>query len=157
MNAADRLDIIPFKSTSEVNRYVDDEISKLSDSLSNHLKRLEVVHERAEKIKKTREMIMKLVANPENPDRIEGRQADLGGVKVLLNATADQEESVLQRVTSSMKARLQALEEVKRTLEPLAGIQDGSTVNGMIIIENGIPIGLIINFDRAWSPEDRQV
>jgi hypothetical protein len=147
------LELKNISSPGELVQYLQKEAEKASSAADSYTRQLEDVKIQAEQEKKTKEVIAKLIGRNKSPrDETRGQEAKLDAIEVLVNPYPEQQQTLIEDLLESQQTKLNAIDKVKKAIEPLLKEKDvGMALS--VIISNGVPIKLIINTEPTTSIE----
>jgi hypothetical protein len=131
------VEIKEFGSVEEIEEALDQEISEIKSKLGKYLQRLDGIRTLAEKTKKIRQVVMKLAGKKDSAESF--GEISVGGLNVVLDATALDELSALESVVRSCQERLLKFQKVRQGLKPLDEVGDAEGVTFMVVESDGIP------------------
>ena len=139
-------DLKSFGSVSELNSFIDREISELKAQLGEHLRRLEAVKAKAETLVKFENLLSELAKAARRGGAMsvaEEKEFEIGAMKIVVNPSPKQELEILIATVRSLQERIMLLERIKKSLEQLARIQD-IEIKLEVLFENEIPTKVFI-------------
>lgn len=135
--------LLQFSSFEELLRYLDSQIASLNESLSALQRRYESVQTRAERMRALERVLEDLLG--EKLPKL--NEIDYMGLKVVINARAVDELSVLEETLESQRETLEALGRIREVLERLSNSVDLTGTEGITILVqtlNGIPMRILL-------------
>ena len=137
------IELVPFNSIADFNKFLDEEISRLRSQLGEFLRRLEAAKARAEIMAKIESFLAEL-AREQAGAEAQGRQLQLGPVSVVVNPTPKQELDALVATARSLQERIVTLEKIKKGIEPLQKMPSVE-VKIEVLMENRIPTKIYLH------------
>ncbi|MET1160825.1 MAG: hypothetical protein ABWW65_07685 [Thermoprotei archaeon] len=128
-----------YSSFSELVKSIDESINALKQQLADFLRRLEDARARAEREKKIKELLKKLGSGEEST---RSKIVDLKEVKLFINPDAEQESKLLEEVIDRINKHLQALQTIRKSLEPFIDLDIETKIT--VIYREEIPTSIII-------------
>jgi cysteinyl-tRNA synthetase len=133
-----------FKTPKDLTQFIEDEVGRVRTMLGEYLRRLEEGRGRVERAKKTREALAKFAGSR---DVMHGapREIVVGGLKVTLNATPEQEQEVLEEVVRTLQDKLNSLQVVRKSIEPLTHLEETQGAIISVATIDNIPVKLLLS------------
>lgn len=133
-----------FKTPKDLTQFIEDEVGRVRTMLGEYLRRLEEGRGRVERAKKTREALAKFAGSK---DVMHGgpREIVVGGLKVTLNATPEQEQEVLEEVVRTLQDKLNSLQVVRKSIEPLTHLEETQGAIISVATIDSIPVKLLLS------------
>ena len=132
-----------YNSVKEIEENMDREIADTKSSLGDYLRQLDDIRSIAEKSKKIRETVMRISGKKngfsENPGEIE-----LEGMKVILDANAFNQLTVIEAAVRSHQERLMVLQKAREELNQLNQLGDLEGLDFLIVENQGIPERILL-------------
>jgi hypothetical protein len=145
------LELRTISSPSELAQYLQREAEKSSAAVGVYLRQLQDVKIQAEKDKKTKEVLQRLIGRKAQSDEsLRGTEAKLDVIGVLVNPSPDQQQALLEELIESQQTKLSALDRVRKSIEPLLK-ENEVGVALSVITSNGVPVKLIFSTDPTTS------
>jgi len=138
-------EIHTYKSASELTKEMDDEIARIKSLLGDYLRRLDEVRVKLEKMKKAQEALSKLTGGKVSGIKAsqETQVLDLMGLRVVVNASPEEEASTLEESIKTLQDKLNTLQRVRKALEPLSMLEEAGT--SITVVKNdGIPTKILL-------------
>jgi hypothetical protein len=126
-----------YTSAQAIAEGLDKELSETKSVLGEYLRRLDDIRTLAEKSRKVREVVMKLVGKKvsvENPSEI-----TVGTLNIILDANAFHELTAIEAVVRSYQERLLVLQKVREALKWLDQLGDTEGLKYLVLEDEGIP------------------
>lgn len=137
-------EIRTFSSISEFIKSLEEEIAKLRSDLGTHLRDMDELRTKADRIRKLEETLKKLGAGKEK--LMETRELDVGGLPVIINPTPLHDVKALEEVVKSLQERLTALENIRRSIEPLQALEE-IEARIEVFYSGGVPTKMFIKIE----------
>lgn len=138
------LTAVTFGSASDFIKYIDQAITEIKASLGDHMKQVEAIRQRYEKVKKRHDTLKKLLGGKKEVAS-DAKQLEVAGFKVLINPSAEYELSLLENVVSSLQEKLDAFERTKELL-PLLKSEEDMRIS--MVLDDGIPSGFMLYVEK---------
>lgn len=135
--------LLQFNSFEELLRYIDSQIAALQKSISALQQRYEAVRAKAERVRAI-ERVLEDLLGEKLPSL---NEIDYMGLKLVINARAIDELTVLEEVLESQRDSLEALKSIRELLSRLESSGLASEAGGFaILVEtlNGIPMRILL-------------
>ncbi len=129
-----------FGSLGDFIKSVDDDLSRLRKELGDLLRKLEDLRIKVEQERKIKEIMSKLGV-PESEGK-SSNTVELKTIKLVMNPTAAQEASALERVVEALNNKITRLQALKKDLEVLGGMDIELKITA--IYEDDVPTELLI-------------
>lgn len=123
-----------FSSFSELLKSIDAELATLKQLLADYLRKLEDIRTKSEQEKKLKELLKTLTGEEAAP---KGKVVDLKVVKLYINPDAEQEASVMGEIIDKINKAVQNLQNIRKALEPLSGIEVEAKI--VVMYREGVP------------------
>lgn len=139
------VEIHSYKTAQELTKEIDDEIQRIKTLLGDYLRRLDEARARQEKLRKTQEALSKLTGGKLSAMKQTGetQELDLMGLRVVINASADEEASSLEESIKTLQDKLNTLQKVRKALEPLTSLEEVSSP--LTVVKNdGVPTKIML-------------
>ncbi len=133
-----------YNSVEEIAQTLDKEIADTKSALGNYLRQLDEVRNLAEKTKKVREVIMKL-AGKKNGHSEDLGEIDLGDLKIVLDANAVHELTIIEDAVRSHQEYLLALQKAHEALKPLDQLGNTEGLKLIVLENQRIPERILLN------------
>jgi len=134
------LEIKEYANIEEFIRYLDKEIENLRNNLGELLKVVEDLRAEAEKARKLRETLSKIVGGLE---KIGSKEVDLKDIKLLVNPTVEDEATLMEDLVADVQERILSFQKVRKAVEPLVELGE-LPAKVRVVFKDGKPIKLII-------------
>ncbi len=131
-----------YGSAREIAETLDKEIAASKSALGEYLRRLDDIRKLAEKSKKVREVVMKL-AGKKNPNE-NSSEVTVGNLKIILDANAFHELTVIESVVRSHQDRLITLQKAREALKWLDQLGDTEGMKYLVLENEGVPERVLI-------------
>ncbi|MEM1547081.1 MAG: hypothetical protein QXY40_08900 [Candidatus Methanomethylicia archaeon] len=136
------LEVKTYSSISDLVKDIDNQISIVREMLGGYLKMIEDLREKAEKIKKFEETILKLTGKRPTTTTAE---FELAGLKIVVGARPSEELSTIEDVVRVLQDKLTALQKVRKAIEPLlTSSEEVGVASYLVQIIDGIPVKILI-------------
>lgn len=135
--------ILQFNSFDELLKYLDSQITSLSQAVAALQRRYESIRARAERMRALERVLEDLLG--EKLPML--NEIDYMGLKVVVNARAVDELAVLEETLESQKETLEALGRIREVLQRLSGSVNLTGTEGIAILVqtlNGIPMRILL-------------
>lgn len=133
-----------FKTPKDLIEFIENEVGRVRTMLGEYLRRLEEGRGRVERAKKTREALAKFAGSREAMHS-SPREIVVGGLKVTLNATPEQEQEVLEEVVRTLQEKLNSLQVVRKSIEPLTNLEETQGAIISVATIDSIPVKLLLS------------
>ncbi len=133
-----------FSSFSELLKSIDAELATLKQQLADYLRKLEDIRTKSEQEKKLKELLKTLTGEEAAP---KGKVADLKVVKLYINPDAEQEASVMGEIIDKINKAVQNLQNIRKALEPLSGIEVEAKI--VVVYKEGVPSIIMLKLAGA--------
>jgi len=124
-----------FKNMDELFKYIDDEINRVRNLLSEYFRRLDELRIKVERIKKLEKSISSIAGGAIKSSG--GKEIDLMGIKVVIDPSYEQEANFIEEAAKSLQDRLTVLQKIRKAIEPLSTIEDADIE---VLMMNGVPV-----------------
>lgn len=136
------LEVKTYSSISDLVKDIDNQISAVREMLGGYLKMIEDLREKAERIKKFEETILKLTGKRPTATTAE---FELAGLKIIIGARPSEELSTIEDVVRVLQDKLTALQKVRKAVEPLlTSSEEAGVASYLVQIIDGIPVKILI-------------
>jgi len=143
------LELRTFASPSELAEYLQREADKAAAAVGVHLRQLQEIKSQAEKDRRAKEVVYKLLGRKNSgDDTVRGQEAKLDVVGVLINPDPEQLQTLIEQLLESQQTKLNAIEKVSKSIDPLFREELGG-VTISVITSNGVPIKLCISTEPS--------
>jgi len=132
-----------YKSVGEIAAVLDKEIANTKSNLGEYLRRLDEIRTLAEKSKKIRQIVTKL-ANKKSETNESYGEMEISGVKIILDANAFHEMTVIEQVARSHQERLMVLQKAREGLRSLDQLGDTEGLNFIVLEKQGVPERILL-------------
>ena len=132
-----------YSSVGEIAKTLDKEIADTKSSLDKYLRRLDEMRSRAEESKKIREVVMK-VSGKKNGFDENSKENEIGDLKVVLDADAFHQLTIIESAVRSNQERLIVLQKARDDLKPLDQLSDTEGINFMVLENQGVPERILL-------------
>ena len=122
---------------------LDKEIADTKSNLGSYLRKLDETRTLAEKSKKIREVVMKL-ANKKNANNDSLGEMNIGSVKIVLDANAQQELAAIEEAVRSQQEYLMLLQKAHEGLKPLNLLGDTEGLDFIVVENKGVPERILL-------------
>ncbi len=122
---------------------LDKEIADTKSNLCSYLRKLDETRTLAEKSKKIREVVMKL-ANKKNANNDSLGEMNIGSVKIVLDANAQQELAAIEEAVRSQQEYLMLLQKAHEGLKPLNLLGDTEGLDFIVVENKGVPERILL-------------
>jgi len=127
-----------YNSVEEMTETLDKAIADTKSNLGEYLRRLDEIRSRAEKSKKIRETVMKITGK-RNGSGESSEEIEVGSLKIVVDANAFQQLTVIESAVKSHQERLLVLQKAREALKPLSQLGDTEGLNFMVLEDSGVP------------------
>jgi hypothetical protein len=132
-----------YNSVKEITESLDKEIAGTKSALGNYLRKLDLVSTLAEKSKKVREIVLKL-AGKKNGHSDNFREAEVDGLKIILDANAFHELTAIEDAVRSHQEYLMVLQKAREALKSLDQLGDTEGLKFMVVENEGVPESILL-------------
>ena len=136
------VEIKEFGSVEEIEEALDKAISETKSSLGEYLRRLDDIRNLAEKTKKVRQVVMRLVGKKIDAERL--GEINVDNVNVVLDANPLDELTALESVVRSHQERLLKVQKAREALKPLDEFGETEGVKFLIVENDGVPERILL-------------
>jgi hypothetical protein len=137
------MEIKTYNSLKELAVTIDKEIADTKSSLGNYLRKLDEIRNLAEKSKKIRETVMKLSGKKNGSNENSG-EIEVGGLRIVLDANASNELTVIESAVRSHQEYLLVLQKTCEALKPLEQLGDTEGVKFMVLESQRVPERILL-------------
>ena len=134
------LEIREFPNVHEFISYIDKEVDVLRKALSEVLKEVEELRAKAEKARKLRETLARIV---EGLEKTGSREVDLKDIKLVINPTVEDEARLMEDLISDMQERILTFQKVRKAIEPLMELGELPAAI-KVVFKDGKPLKLLL-------------
>jgi len=134
------LELKEYANVEEFIRYLDKEIENLRNNLGELLKAVEDLRAEAEKVRKLRETLSKIVGGIE---KMGSKEVDLKDIKLLVNPTVEDEATLMEDLVADVQERILSFQRVRKAVEPLIELGE-LPAKIKVVFKDGKPIRIII-------------
>jgi len=134
------LEIREFPNVREFISYIDKEVDVLRKALSEVLKEVEELRAKAEKARKLRETLARIV---EGLEKTGSREVDLKDIKLVINPTVEDEARLMEDLISDMQERILTFQKVRKAIEPLMELGELPAAI-KVVFKDGKPLKLLL-------------
>ncbi len=134
------LEIREFPNVREFISYIDKEVDVLRKALSEVLKEVEELRAKAEKARKLRETLARIV---EGLEKTGSREVDLKDIKLVINPTVEDEARLMEDLISDMQERILTFQKVRKAIEPLMELGELPAAI-KVVFKDGKPMKLLL-------------
>jgi len=131
-----------YNSVREIAETLDKEIADTRSNLGEYLRGLDEIRTRAEKSKKIREVVLKIASKKNGSS--ESSEIEVGSLKIVLDANAFHQLSIIESAVKSHQERLLVLQRAREALKPLDQLGDTEGVDFMVLENQGIPERILL-------------
>ena len=131
-----------YNSVKEIAETLDKEIADTRSNLGEYLRGLDEIRTRAEKSKKIREVVLKIASKKNGSS--ESSEIEVGSLKIVLDANAFHQLSIIESAVKSHQERLLVLQKAREALKPLDQLSDTEGVDFMVLENQGIPERILL-------------
>ena len=143
------LELRTFATPAELAEYLQREADKAAAAVGVHLRQLQEIKAQAEKDRRAKEVVYKLLGRKSTgDDTIRGQEAKLDVVGLLINPYPEQLQTLIEQLLESQQTKLNAIEKVSKSIEPLFQDELGS-VSVSVITSNGVPVKFCISTEAS--------
>lgn len=132
-----------YKSVEEITEALDKEIAETKSNLGNYLRSLDDIRNLAEKSKRIREAVMKIAGKKIGAHENFG-EIDLGCLKIVLDANAFHQLTIIESAVRSHQERLMELQKVREGLKSLDQLGDTEGLNFIVLEKQRIPESILL-------------
>lgn len=136
------LEIKTYSSIADLVKDIDDQIGAVREMLSGYLKMMEDLREKANRMRKFEETILKLTGkHPATPTT----ELEIAGLKIVIGAKPTEELSAIEDVVRSLQDKLTALQKIRKAVEPLlTSGEEVGIASYLVQIVDGIPVKILV-------------
>jgi hypothetical protein len=132
-----------YSSVGEIAETLDKEIADKRSNLGEYLRELDEIRTLAERSKRIRETVMKLTGKKNASGESSG-EMEVGSLKIVLDANAFHQLTVIESAVRSHQERLMALQKAREALKPLDQLGDTEGLNFMVLENQGVPERILL-------------
>ena len=132
-----------YGSVGEIAETLDKEIADTRSNLGEYLRRLDEIRTLAEKSKRIREIVTKLTGKKNGPIESSG-EMEVGSLKIVLDANAFHQLTIIESAVRSHQERLMALQKAREALKPLDQLSDTEGLNFIVLENQGVPERILL-------------
>ena len=126
-----------YGSAEEIAETLDKEIAETKSTLGEYLRRLDDIRALAEKSKKIREVVMKLVGKKAITESL--GEITVGNLNIVLDANPFHELTAIESVVRSHQERLIVLQKAREALKWLDQLGDTEGLKYLVVENEGVP------------------
>jgi len=132
-----------YGSVGEIAETLDKEIADTRSNLGEYLRRLDEIRTLAEKSKRIREVVTKLTGKKNGSIESSG-EMEVGSLKIVLDANAFHQLTIIESAVRSHQERLMALQKAREALKPLDQLSDTEGLNFIVLENQGVPERILL-------------
>jgi len=136
-------EIKTYGSVGEIAETLDKEIADTRSNLGEYLRRLDDIRTLAEKSKRIREVVTKLTGKKNGSIESSG-EMEVGSLKIVLDANAFHQLTIIESAVRSHQERLMALQKAREALKPLDQLSDTEGLNFIVLENQGVPERILL-------------
>jgi len=133
-----------YNNFQELVKSIDESLNTLRQQLAQYLRRLEDVRVKSEQEKKLKDLIKRLTGEEAHTM---SKVVDLKEIKLFVNPDAETEVKLLEEVIDRINKSIQALQSIRKTLEPLMNVDVETKI--IVIYREGIPVNVIMRLSTS--------
>ena len=132
-----------YSSVGEIGEALDKEIADTKSNLGEYLRKLDEIRTLAENSKKIRDTVMKLAGKKNGSDEGLG-EIQVGSLKIVLDANAFQQLTIIESAVRSHQERLMVLQKAREGMKPLDQLGDTEGLTFMVLENQGVPERILL-------------
>ena len=132
-----------YDSVGEIAETLDKEIAYVKSNLGEYLRKLDEIRTLAENSKKIRDTVMKLAGKKNGSDEGLG-EIQVGSLKIVLDANAFQQLTIIESAVRSHQERLMVLQKAREGMKPLDQLGDTEGLTFMVLENQGVPESILL-------------
>jgi len=132
-----------YNSVREISETLDKEIGYTRSTLGDYLRRLDEIRTLAERSKKIRDTVMKLAGKKNGSDEGLG-EIQVGSLKIVLDANAFQQLTIIESAVRSHQERLMVLQKAREGMKSLDQLGDTEGLTFMVLENQGVPERILL-------------
>ena len=132
-----------YNSVREISETLDKEIGYTRSTLGDYLRRLDEIRTLAERSKKIRDTVMKLAGKKNGSDEGLG-EIQVGSLKIVLDANAFQQLTIIESAVRSHQERLMVLQKAREGMKSLDQLGDTEGLTFMVLENQGVPESILL-------------
>ncbi len=137
-------EIREFQSVQELLEHIDDEISNIRKSIEAHMKSLDEIKSRIERLDKISNYLTRVLGR--RPEMLPCQEVDFMGIKILINPSPQHEVEAFEDIIRKLNEKLIALQKIKKAIESL-GLTGSTELKLKVVIIDELPVKLMIKLE----------